>query len=102
MSQPNDSTYFCNRECEYFPCHESEGEYFNCLFCYCPLYALGRDCGGRYSYTAQGIKDCSACTLPHERGGYAWVQSRIAELIRQVAKKDKAQFVRQEKEGETL
>ena len=39
---------------------------FNCLFCYCPLYVLGPDCGGNFSYTEDGVKDCSACTLPHE------------------------------------
>ena len=34
--------YFCNRECEYFPCHKgADPENFNCLFCYCPLYVLG-------------------------------------------------------------
>ena len=28
--------YFCNRECEYFPCHPTDNpEEFNCLFCYC-------------------------------------------------------------------
>ena len=33
--------YFCNRECEYFPCHKgADPENFNCLFCYCPLYVF--------------------------------------------------------------
>ena len=51
----------------YFPCHEGvDLDEFNCLFCYCPLYALGSDCGGDFSYTDDGVKDCSACTLPHE------------------------------------
>ena len=32
-----------HRKCEFFPCHEtSDEDGFNCLFCYCPLYALGR------------------------------------------------------------
>ena len=36
-----------NRACEYFPCHEGVPEEdFNCLFCYCPLYALGKACAG--------------------------------------------------------
>ena len=35
-------SYFSHRECEYFPCHPgADPENFNCLFCYCPLYALG-------------------------------------------------------------
>ena len=35
-------SFFSNRECEYFPCHKgADPENFNCLFCYCPLYALG-------------------------------------------------------------
>ena len=34
--------FFQHKECEYFPCHKtSNKENFNCLFCYCPLYALG-------------------------------------------------------------
>ena len=35
-------SFFSNKECEYFPCHQgADPENFNCLFCYCPLYALG-------------------------------------------------------------
>ena len=31
-----------NKACEYFPCHKTDKpEEFSCLFCYCPLYALG-------------------------------------------------------------
>ena len=41
-------SYFSHRECEYFPCHPgADPDNFNCLFCYCPLYVLGADCGGR-------------------------------------------------------
>lgn len=59
--------FFAHRTCAYFPCHEGvDLDEFNCLFCYCPLYALGSDCGGDFSYTDDGVKDCSACTLPHE------------------------------------
>ena len=46
--------FFQNRECEYFPCHKTAKEdSFNCLFCFCPLYALGRRCGG--SFNSSGI-----------------------------------------------
>lgn len=38
-------SFFSNKECEYFPCHQgADPENFNCLFCYCPLYALGDKC----------------------------------------------------------
>ena len=50
--------FFQNRECEYFPCHKTnDPEHFNCLFCFCPLYALGERCGGGLQYTESGIKD---------------------------------------------
>ena len=43
----NSSSFFANRACRYFPCHEGiPEEEFNCLFCYCPLYLLGERCGG--------------------------------------------------------
>lgn len=58
-------SFFCNSECEYFPCHKTDDrESFNCLFCYCPLYTLGRLCGGHYAYLPGGVKDCSHCLLP--------------------------------------
>ena len=45
-------SFFQNRDCEYFPCHQgADPENFNCLFCYCPLYALGEKCGGNFRYT---------------------------------------------------
>ena len=66
----NSYRFYQNRECEYFPCHKvSNEEEFNCLFCFCPLYALGSGCGGNCSYTKEGIKDCSACLLPHSPKG---------------------------------
>ena len=35
-------SFFQHTACEFFPCHETaHPEDFNCLFCYCPLYALG-------------------------------------------------------------
>ena len=58
--------FFQNKACEYFPCHKgADPENFSCLFCYCPLYALGENCGGDFCYTEDGIKDCSACLRPH-------------------------------------
>ena len=53
-------SFYQNRECEFFPCHKGADEQnFNCLFCYCPLYVLGKECGGSPQYTKQGIKDCT-------------------------------------------
>ena len=60
--------FFQNRQCEYFPCHSGVAEAdFNCLFCFCPLYALGKNCGGAPRYLPGGVKDCSQCALPHRR-----------------------------------
>ena len=79
-------SFFQNRDCEYFPCHGGIAEAdFNCLFCYCPLYALGSRCGGAYRFTEGGIKDCSGCALPHRRENYDKILAKygeIADLIR--------------------
>lgn len=73
--------FFQHKECEYFPCHATDKpEDFNCLFCYCPLYALGENCGGDYTYTEEGIKNCSHCLFPHQRGNYAAIIGRFKEL----------------------
>ncbi len=83
----NNYSYFKNTACEYFPCHKLEGDFFNCLFCYCPLYALGEACGGGFTYTPQGIKDCSNCTIPHDEGGYLYIVSKFEEVAKIAAKK---------------
>lgn len=77
-----------NRECEYFPCHKIKDiERFNCLFCYCPLYSLGEQCGGNFKYTKTGIKNCSDCTLPHIKDiGYQHVQEKIKKVLEKVKK----------------
>ncbi|MBE6983983.1 MAG: metal-binding protein [Ruminococcaceae bacterium] len=74
--------FFQNKECEYFPCHKCENtENFNCLFCYCPLYALGDRCGGNFTYTESGIKDCSRCLIPHKRENYGYIMEKMGEVI---------------------
>ena len=81
--------FFQNRACEYFPCHEGVAEAdFNCLFCYCPLYALGKRCGGDCRYSDQGIKDCSACAFPHRRENLDSVLARYGDIMAVVAKMD--------------
>ncbi len=72
--------YFSNKSCEYFPCHPgADPEDFNCLFCYCPLYALGDACGGDFTRTAAGVKDCSNCLFPHRRENYAGIMRALGE-----------------------
>ena len=79
--------FFQNRECEYFPCHKcTDVEMFNCLFCFCPLYALGEKCGGNYTYTEQGIKDCSKCLIPHKAENYDSIMAKMC-LIMELANK---------------
>ena len=74
--------FFQNRECEYYPCHEgADPENFNCLFCFCPLYALGDRCGGSFSYTEQGIKDCSRCLKPHRRENYEKIMEKMTDVL---------------------
>ena len=83
--------FFCHRQCEYFPCHQLKGgmaeEDFNCLFCYCPLYALGEDCGGNFVYLSNGRKDCSNCLIPHMRENYGRILDRYPQLCRLAARK---------------
>ena len=75
-------SFYQNRECEYFPCHEGvPEEEFSCLFCYCPLYALGKKCGGNCQYTELGYKDCTQCTFPHKPENYYAVISRYEKIM---------------------
>ena len=77
--------FFQNRECEFFPCHKgADPKNFNCLFCYCPLYALGKKCGGNCSFTESGIKDCSGCLVPHRRENYGRIVARFGELCEMI------------------
>ena len=71
--------FFQHKDCEYFPCHKGiPEEDFNCLFCYCPLYFLGEDCGGGFSYTKKGVKNCMDCGRPHRRENY----DEIIDILR--------------------
>ena len=80
--------FFQNKACEYFPCHRgADPECFSCLFCYCPLYALGDQCGGSFTYTADGIKDCSNCLIPHKKENYELITQKAAALIEMARKK---------------
>lgn len=75
--------FFCNRACEYFPCHEGiPSEEFNCLFCYCPLYALGTECGGNYRILKNGVKDCSQCAFPHKKENYGRIVAAFGRIVK--------------------
>lgn len=81
--------FFSHRECEYFPCHETDDtENFSCMFCYCPLYAMGRECGGNYHYLENGIKDCSGCMVPHRRDNYDFMMIRLAKFHKTLQSKE--------------
>ena len=83
--------FFQNKNCEYFPCHKTKNpDDFNCLFCYCPLYALGDQCGGNFCYTKEGIKDCSGCMMPHRRENYGKIMKKMV-LVMALAKKKQDQ-----------
>ena len=81
--------FFQNRECEYFPCHKDvEEKDFNCLFCYCPLYTLGENCGGNFLYTDTGVKSCVNCNFPHKRENYTALLKRFPELCSMTARRE--------------
>lgn len=76
----NSYRYFENHACKYYPCHEGM-ENMNCLFCYCPLYAL-EACPGDYHYiesNGKRVKECTACTFPHRAENYEIINSFLSE-----------------------
>lgn len=74
-------SFFQHRACEYFPCHKGvKEEEFNCLFCYCPLYMLGEQCGGNFEILSDGTKSCMHCVMPHVRSNYDRVIGRFDEM----------------------
>ncbi len=84
-----DERFFQNRDCPFFPCHTGvEKKDFNCLFCYCPLYALGEHCGGNFRYTEKGIKSCENCAFPHRRENYERLLARWPEIAGLAGRKE--------------
>ena len=82
MAEEKHYRFFQHTECEYFPCHQGVArEDFNCLFCYCPLYALGKKCGGACYYNEKGYKVCTNCTFPHRRENYDRVIARYMDIM---------------------
>jgi len=77
--------FFCNKECEMFPCHTVDNEDdYNCLFCYCPLYMLDDKCEGDFSYLESGIKDCSRCIVPHKKENYGLITEKFADILKKM------------------
>ena len=74
--------FFSNRECSYFPCHKGVSrEDFNCLFCYCPLYFMGQDCGGDF-IMKDGIKSCINCARPHVPDNFDEINETLKNAVR--------------------
>ncbi|MCI5773627.1 MAG: cysteine-rich small domain-containing protein [Erysipelotrichaceae bacterium] len=80
---------FCHHECEFFPCHKDVAkEDFNCLFCYCPLYGLGKKCGGNFTILANDWKDCSNCSFPHRKENYEQVVAKVSKYYEVINKEN--------------
>ena len=92
MDMNENARFFQNRQCEYFPCHPGVPEHeFNCLFCFCPLYALGKACGGQFHYSEHAHKLCSDCTFPHRKENYDAILARyeeISDVVRRMDRED--------------
>ncbi len=82
------TNFLATKSCEYFPCHRTvDEENYNCIFCYCPLYAMGRDCGGNFLYLDNGVKDCSGCMVPHKRENYDHMMEKLMEFYKTLREK---------------
>ena len=77
----NNHRFFNNAECRYLPCHSGpDAESFNCLFCYCPLYSMGENCGGNFKISgAKKIKNCEDCCLPHMPDYYDVIMQKLTD-----------------------
>lgn len=75
-------SFFSHKNCEFFPCHKgADPNDFNCLFCYCPLYTLGKSCGGNCEFLKSGVKSCMNCNFPHQRRNYEKIISRFQDIV---------------------
>ena len=85
MGEERHYSFFQNRACESFPCHKgADPARFNCLFCYCPLYSLGDECGGDFTINAKGIKDCTNCLYPHIRENYDEIIAKLRNANKEI------------------
>ena len=75
--------FYNNKECEFLPCHKTNyPDDIYCLFCYCPLYTLGKNCGGNFKYTDKGIKPRYVCLLPPPKNNYDYIMSKFQDIIK--------------------
>ena len=82
--------FFQNKKCEYFPCHKGiPEEDFNCLFCYCPLYTLGKSCGGNCEFLEKWSQILHEMWFSASANNYDKVISRFQEIIAVMAASDK-------------
>lgn len=70
--------HFINTKCEFLPCHNLK-DWHSCLFCYCPLFLL--DCQGDFRTLPSGVKDCSACVVPHTEEGWEMIQKQLQAQV---------------------
>lgn len=78
-------SFFQNKKCEFFPCHKTcDDSKFNCLFCFCPLYFLGHECGGNPVFLEDSTKDCSKCSLPHNPEKYNYILQKFSEIKKEM------------------
>ncbi len=83
-------SFFSHKNCEYYPCHNgADEENFNCLFCYCPLYCLGNNCGGDFIILSNGVKDCSGCLYPHRKENYPKIVKKLKNHNQGIDKTEK-------------
>ena len=96
--------FFRNTDCPHFPCHEGvDPAEFNCLFCYCPLYALGPRCGGEFRYNDKGVKTCVNCTMLHRGDAGAGIVKQHFDQLVDLARRsqgDSADAAAEKREGE--
>jgi len=79
----NSYKFFSNKYCKFFPCHSDiKSSDFNCLFCFCPLYSLGKKCSGNFKYNLKNnnIKNCVDCLLPHSYESYDIVIDKLKTI----------------------
>ena len=87
----NSDSFINNTDCRYFPCHKTaHPEDFNCLFCYCPLYMLGDKCGGNFTYTEAGVKNCTNCLVPHQRNAVQVVLQKWPQIAERAKRSPEA------------
>lgn len=78
-----ETNFYQHTKCPYFPCHSNiNPKDFNCKFCYCPLYLVPK-CGGNYTILKNGIKDCSKCTIVHQRNAFDHIFKILIKLYKE-------------------